>query len=80
MGGAPHAEGAQGPATLKASGDSSDPSGMARNEVCCPICEVDIPLSGDEKSGEEIYCTVCGAPIILKGDPQGDDLELEPDI
>jgi hypothetical protein len=73
--------GARANGVLKAAPPSSDPESMARNEVECPICQADIPLAGDEKSGEEIFCTVCGAPIVLKGDPQSDDdFELEPDF
>jgi hypothetical protein len=25
----------------------------------CPICEADIPLDGDEKSGDLIQCSYC---------------------
>ena len=25
----------------------------------CPICDADIPLEGDEKSGELIMCSYC---------------------
>lgn len=28
-------------------------------EVTCPICEADIPLDGDEKSGDLILCSYC---------------------
>lgn len=49
-------------------------------EVTCPICSADLPLAGDEKSGEEAFCTVCGAPVILKGNAGDDDLEVEEDF
>ena len=29
------------------------------NEVICPICEADIPLDGDEKTGDLILCSYC---------------------
>jgi hypothetical protein len=52
---------------------------MARNDVVCPICSADIPLSGDERNGDEIFCTVCSAPCKLSGDPASDDCEAEED-
>jgi len=36
-------------------------------ELSCPICQADIPLSGDEKPGDEIFCTYCGAPCVIQG-------------
>ena len=41
----------------------------APQELTCPICQADVPLSGDEKPGDEVYCTYCGAPCKLLGDP-----------
>jgi hypothetical protein len=29
------------------------------NEMTCPICEADIPLDGDEKTGDLILCSYC---------------------
>lgn len=49
-------------------------------EVVCPICNADLPLSGDERSGEEVFCTVCGAPCILKGNPGDEEFEAEEDF
>lgn len=45
-------------------------------DLSCPICNADVPLSGDEKPGEEIYCPYCHAPLSLKG-ASGEDYELE---
>ncbi len=28
-------------------------------ELECPICEADIPLEGDEKTGDLIVCSYC---------------------
>ena len=28
-------------------------------ELSCPVCEADIPLDGDERSGELILCSYC---------------------
>ncbi len=49
---------------------------MRRNELSCPICNADVPLSGEEKPGEEVFCTYCGAPSVLAGDLSSDDCEL----
>ena len=50
-------------------------------ELTCPICQADVPLSGDEKPGDEVYCTYCGAPCTLAGDPNDpSDWDLEEDF
>lgn len=36
-------------------------------DLTCPVCQADIPLSGDEKPGDEIFCTYCGAPCRIAG-------------
>lgn len=59
----------------------SDSEGVKRSELSCPICNADVPLSGDEKSGDEVFCTYCRAPLTLQG--SGDDpseMELEEDF
>jgi hypothetical protein len=28
-------------------------------ELTCPICDADIPLDGDEKSGDLVLCSYC---------------------
>jgi hypothetical protein len=51
-----------------------------RNEVTCPVCSADMPLSGDEKSGDEVFCTVCGAPCILNQSEDSEDFDVEEDF
>jgi hypothetical protein len=66
---------------LKLIGRRSDPEGVMRSELSCPICNADVPMNGDEKRGDEVFCTYCGAPLTLIGcsdDPE--DLELEEDL
>ena len=48
-------------------------------DVSCPICSADVPVSGDEKAGEEIYCAYCAAPLVVKGTNDDDLIELEDD-
>jgi uncharacterized Zn finger protein (UPF0148 family) len=43
----------------------------------CPICDADVPLSGDEKAGEEVYCPYCRAPLHVKGSSEEEEPELE---
>ena len=35
---------------------------MRVRDLSCPVCQADIPLSGDEKKGDEVFCTFCGSP------------------
>ncbi len=52
---------------------------MRVQDVSCPVCQADIPLSGDEIPGSEIYCTYCGAPCKLQG-KLDEDAEAEEDF
>lgn len=31
----------------------------------CPICDADVPMSGDERAGDVVYCTYCEVPLRL---------------
>jgi len=53
---------------------------MARDDLSCPICQADVPLTGDEKRGDEVYCTYCRAPLRIAGGDDADELELEEDL
>jgi len=36
-------------------------------ELTCPICDADIPLDGDEKSGDMVLCSYCNVTFkVLK--------------
>ena len=55
--------------------------GRMRSELSCPICNADVPMSGDEKRGDEVFCTYCGAPLTVKGSREDEaELELEEDF
>ncbi len=58
----------------------SDGRGMGKHEAVCPICDADLPLAGDEHTGEEVYCTVCGAPCKLKSSSDGEGFDAEEDM
>ncbi len=46
-------------------------------ELECPICNADVPLSGDEKVGEEVFCAFCRAPLTVQHGKEDDELMLE---
>jgi len=59
--------------------------GMPTNDPSCPVCSADIPLSGDERAGDEIFCTYCGAPCRLmvtrrRGSEEEAEYEAEEDF
>jgi hypothetical protein len=58
---------------------------MATPDLTCPVCSADLPLTGDEKRGDEIFCVFCGAPCRLQirpksGDQDGDEYMAEEDF
>ncbi len=60
-------------------GPSSDLLAVAK-DLSCPVCQADMPLSGDEKTGEEVYCAYCGAPCKVLRGKDNDEIELEEDF
>ena len=52
---------------------------MKKQDLECPICNADVPLSGEESPGEEVFCAYCRAPLTLSG-KSDDDMELEEDF
>lgn len=47
----------------------------AVNDPICPVCDSDVPLNSDAKSGEELFCPYCGSVLRLK--LKEDDWEVE---
>jgi hypothetical protein len=39
---------------------------MAKRMTCCPYCEAEIPLDGDEREGEEVFCSYCQMRLKLE--------------
>ncbi len=66
--------------SLKPLGGVADCSSMASKDIVCPVCSADLPLAGDEHSGEEVFCSVCSSPCILRGEPGAPDFEVEEDF
>jgi predicted amidophosphoribosyltransferase len=52
-----------------------------QDELCCPVCEANVPLSGDERLGDEVFCTFCGAPsVIISAKKSEEDWDIEEDF
>ena len=47
-------------------------------DVVCPICEAEIPLDGDEKSGDLVLCSYCN--MTFKMLKKNDDWTLVEDF
>jgi hypothetical protein len=52
---------------------------VKKQDLECPICNADVPLSGDETAGDEVFCAYCRAPLTVSGSSE-EDLELEEDF
>ncbi len=50
------------------------------SDLSCSVCSAELPLSGDERAGEEVYCTYCGSPFRLTKSPSTEDFEVEEDF
>ena len=46
--------------------------------IVCPMCDVDVPLIGDEKLGEQVMCPYCQTPLKLRKNKE-DKLFFEED-
>lgn len=60
---------------------------MAARDLTCLVCHADLPLGGDERTGDEVFCTYCGAPFTLQPgsgvsseEREGDEWQLEEDF
>ena len=51
----------------------------ASDSLTCPLCDVDIPLSGEEEVGQQIMCVYCECPLKLKK-TRDDELYLVEDF
>ncbi len=47
--------------------------------MTCPLCDCEIPMSGDEKVGTEVYCPYCECPLKLRK-TKDDELYLQEDF
>ncbi len=47
------------------------------NDPTCPICQAEVPLSGEEESGDEVFCTYCEMELRLKRNGQKWEVEEE---
>ena len=49
------------------------------NYLTCPMCDVEIPMAGDEHPGEQVYCPYCQTPLALRK-TKTDEYFLEEDF
>ena len=50
---------------------------MTEGYLNCPLCDAEIPVSGEEGEGSQVYCSFCSAMLKLKKQKGGDgDQEL----
>ncbi len=47
--------------------------------LTCPMCDADVPLTGEETVGEQVFCPYCQTPLALRKS-KTDDLFLEEDF
>ena len=45
----------------------------------CPLCDVEVPMSGDEEVGDQVFCQYCQSPLTLKK-TKSEELYLEEDF
>lgn len=36
------------------------------NYLTCPMCDVEVPMSGDENLGEQVFCPYCQTLLALR--------------
>jgi hypothetical protein len=50
------------------------------HDAPCPICDADVPLSGDEEPGDDVSCAFCRSTLrVVEGDDEDDSVALEED-
>jgi len=47
--------------------------------LTCPLCDAEVPLSGDEKIGDQVFCTYCQCPLAMKK-TKAEEVYLEEDF
>lgn len=45
--------------------------------LSCPVCDADVPISEDEKVGDEVYCPYCQVPLKLRKTKDKEEIYLE---
>ena len=50
--------------------------GVFMAEAVCPICSADVPLDGDEKTGQTIYCAYCSSSLRVARSISDDTVNL----
>lgn len=48
--------------------------------MICPLCDVEIEMTRNEKVGDELFCTFCESPLKLKMKKESEELFLMEDF
>ncbi len=49
-------------------------------EIVCPVCNADLPLTGDEDQGDSVFCPFCNSPLKITSIDDDGDVTLEEDF
>ena len=41
---------------------------VALEYLSCPVCDVEVPMGGDEEPGAEVHCPYCESPLKVSKD------------
>lgn len=50
-----------------------------KDYMTCPMCDVEVPMTGEEQVGGEVYCPYCETPLKLLKNKE-DELYLVEDF
>lgn len=48
--------------------------------VDCPMCDVEITITQDERPGDQIFCVYCSTPLKIRKKKETDEIYLEEDF
>lgn len=49
-------------------------------ELACPMCDVEVEMSRNQKVGDEIICPFCETPLKLRQYKENEDVYLQEDF
>jgi len=48
--------------------------------IDCPMCDVEITITQDERPGDQIFCLYCSTPLKIRKKKETDEIYLEEDF
>jgi len=55
-------------------------AGKETINIDCPMCDVEITITQDDRPGDQIFCNYCSTPLKIKKKKETDELYLEEDF